>query len=186
MTKLAQKILELHNQGKTKKEIASILNCNIATVFYNVDPNYKINEKLRYKTNPIYRKIIQFCRIKTFQKPKSYKTTNIRSFIYWKIRTFCTTKKGDKNVSHNFTPEDVIGKFGTNPKCYLTGQEIDISKPRTYEFDHIIPKSRGGQNTLDNLGICTKESNRAKQTMTPDELFNLCKIILEHQGYKIT
>lgn len=186
MTELANKIKKLYSEGKSKKEISNILNCNIATVYYNTDPNYKIREKFRYHANPIYQKIKQFFNDKDFAKQKKESTKNIKSLLLWKIINFHTSKRGEKPMKPTFSVEDIINKFGENPKCYLTGQDIDLSKPRTYEFDHIIPKSRGGQNTLDNLGICTKEANRAKQTMTPDEFTNLCKIILENHGYLIS
>lgn len=88
-------------------------------------------------------------------------------------------------MKHIITIEDIINKFGENPKCYLTGTSIDINNPSTFEFDHIIPVSRGGTSSLDNLGICIKQANRAKERMTPDEFFNLCKLVLENQGYKI-
>ena len=81
-----------------------------------------------------------------------------------------------------FKLEDVIEKFGENPTCYLTGQPIDMWKPSTYEFDHIIPRIRGGTNDLDNLGICLKSANRAKYTMTPDEFVNLCRLIVQHHN----
>jgi 5-methylcytosine-specific restriction endonuclease McrA len=86
----------------------------------------------------------------------------------------------------NFKPEDVINKYGENTFCYLTGDRIDISKPRTYSFDHKIPRSRGGENTLDNLGICTKIVNTSKTDMTPEEYIELCKKVLEHNGYNVT
>jgi 5-methylcytosine-specific restriction endonuclease McrA len=85
-----------------------------------------------------------------------------------------------------FTVKDVIEKFGENPICYLTGEQIDINKPRTYHFDHIIPRSRGGDSSIDNLGICTKRANLAKHDMTPDEFEHLCKRVLEHNGYIVT
>src|SRR5690606_30698042 len=88
-------------------------------------------------------------------------------------------------MSEKFTLEDIINKFGEKPICYLTGEEIDIYQPRTYQFDHKIPRSRGGENSIENLGIVTKQANKSKTDMTPDEYFNLCKRVLEHQGYKI-
>jgi 5-methylcytosine-specific restriction endonuclease McrA len=90
------------------------------------------------------------------------------------------------NTMDKFTVQDVKDKLGEHPVCYLTGEQIDINKPNTYQFDHIIPRSRGGQSTLDNLGICTKRANLSKSDMTPDEFFNFCKIVLENQGYKVT
>ncbi len=83
------------------------------------------------------------------------------------------------------TADQIISMFNQNPVCYLTGDQIDINKPRTYNFDHIIPRSKGGQNTLDNLGICTKVVNMAKNDMSPDEFFNLCKKVLEYNGYEV-
>ena len=53
------------------------------------------------------------------------------------------------------------------------------------EFDHIIPKSKGGTNTLSNLGLCVKDANTAKGDMSVDELVDLCKDILQHNGYEI-
>ena len=85
-----------------------------------------------------------------------------------------------------FTIDDVISKFGLNPRCYITGRLIDINKPKTYNFDHKIPTSRGGNNNIDNLGICTILANQAKFNMTPDELFNFCREVLEYQGYGVT
>lgn len=78
------------------------------------------------------------------------------------------------------TVDELLKKFGTKPKCYLTGQEIDIYQPKTYEFDHKTPRSRGGNNNIDNLGICIKNANRAKHDMTPDEFINLCKMVAKY------
>ncbi len=85
-----------------------------------------------------------------------------------------------------FTPQDIINKFGDNPQCYLTGKLIDIYKPRTYQFDHIIPVAKGGDNSLSNLGICTKQVNSSKTDMTPEEYIELCKEVLTHAGYEVT
>ncbi len=83
-----------------------------------------------------------------------------------------------------FTADDVIKKFGENPKCYLTGDPIDIYKPSTYHFDHIVPISRGGTNTIDNLGICTKAANQAKHSMTHTEFIDFCRRVIDHNDTK--
>lgn len=76
-------------------------------------------------------------------------------------------------------------KIGKNPKCYLTGRPIDLSKARTYHFDHIIPVSKGGDNSIENFGIATKEANQAKSDLFLEDFIKLCIDVLTHNGYKV-
>lgn len=62
---------------------------------------------------------------------------------------------------------------------------INIEETRSYHFDHIVPRSRGGNNSLENLGIATKEANNAKNDMTEEEFIDLCKRVLQNNGYSI-
>ena len=55
-----------------------------------------------------------------------------------------------------------------------------------YNLDHIIPSSRGGDNSLNNLGITHKIVNYMKGSLTPEELIKWCVKILKYNGYKIT
>jgi 5-methylcytosine-specific restriction endonuclease McrA len=115
---------------------------------------------------------------------KRKKTINDR--LLAKIQTF--HRQGGAGTmcdKKSFTVQDVISKYGDTTKCYLTGIDINIYETKTYEFDHIIPRSRGGQNTLDNLGIASKKANQSKNSMTVDEYINLCKMILENNGYEV-
>jgi CRISPR/Cas system Type II protein with McrA/HNH and RuvC-like nuclease domain len=115
------------------------------------------------------------------------------------IKQYGNTVNTIKNKIHNFrkrgvkmphnqsiTIDDVFRKFGSNPCCYLTGRPIDVNQTRSYHFDHVVPVSKGGDNSLDNLGLCVKEANVAKNNLTVEQLIELCKDILQHHGYKIT
>lgn len=191
MTELAKQIFELRELGKSYRQIANELKCSKGTICYYLGVNQKNKTGYRRDINRL--KLHPYVRkLENFKYGKYKKCNKIVGFInndkvllYKKITVFFGAYKKDKNMITTFTIEDVINKFGKNPKCYLTGEDIDIYKPRTYHFDHIIPRSRGGQDNLDNLGICSKRANLAKSDMTPDEFINLCKIILEHNGYQI-
>lgn len=87
---------------------------------------------------------------------------------------------------NKITIKQILNYIGKNPKCYLTGRPINLIKSSTYEFDHKIPRSRGGENTLENFGLACKDANRAKYDKTPEEFILLCKEILENNGYNIT
>ena len=188
MTKLSEQIINLRNQNKTYSEIKSIVGCSKSTIGYHLGDNQKTKNLQRTKRNrlkqhPFVKKIESFSSSTTRTKKRQLHQT--KKLIQLKIETFSRT--GDMMYNKpTFTVDDVLNKFGETPKCYLTGQDIDISQPRTYQFDHIIPRSRGGTNNLDNLAICTSQANQSKRDMTPDEFFNLCKIILENQGYLVS
>lgn len=188
MTKLEEQIKTLHNQHKTYNEIKSILGCSKGTICYYIGNNQKTKnlqrqQKNRLKQHPFIKKIESFSSsIITTKKRHIHQT---KKLIQLKIETFSRT--GDMMYNKpTFTVDDVLNKLGETPKCYLTGQDIDISQPRTYQFDHIIPRSRGGTNNLDNLAICTSRANQSKTDMTPDEFFNLCKTVLIYQGYLVS
>jgi 5-methylcytosine-specific restriction endonuclease McrA len=178
---LSSEIIRLRNEGKTYKEICNILNCAKSSVTYHLNSEYRLSSRLRVsryrKNHPIYNKIAHF--LDRSQKTnKSRKIiNNSQKLLYVKIHKF--QREGNMSVK-DFTTQDVLDKFGQNPKCYLTGVDIDLTKSKTYSLDHIIPVSRGGDNSLSNMGLCTSLVNRAKTDMTPDEFINLCKLVIEH------
>lgn len=181
---LKNKILQLRGEGKTYDEIQSTLKCSKGTIAYYCGVGQKLKTENRRKKLRAKHPYISKCHTFLYSRQRYGRTNSkyiktIQRIIYEKIHEFCD---GD----NMFTYDDVINKFGQNPKCYITGEEIDISKSRSYAFDYIIPKSRGGDNSIDNLGICTTTANQAKHTMTPDELYFFCKKVLEHQGYNVS
>ena len=80
---------------------------------------------------------------------------------------------------------ELLDKIGLNPRCYLTGDQIDLEDSASYNFDHIIPVCKGGTNDLSNLGICTKAANLAKNELTESQFLALCKKVLINNGFYI-
>lgn len=51
-------------------------------------------------------------------------------------------------------------------KCAYTGQETPYNQ---MNIDHVVPKSRGGNNHFENLVLCQKDINLYKGDRTPEE-----------------
>jgi len=85
-----------------------------------------------------------------------------------------------------FTKKEFLEKVGENPTCYLTGKKIDLNHTRSYHLDHIVPKSKGGDNSLENCQIACRAANIAKGDLSYDEFIQLCKEVLEHHENKLS
>lgn len=78
-----------------------------------------------------------------------------------------------------FKTKDLIERIEANPVCYLTGRKIDLEDGRSYHLDHIIPRSKGGDNSIDNCGLACKSANQAKTDLTLEEFVQLCGEVVE-------
>lgn len=151
------------------QSIANKISCGKNTVRYHLDPSQKEAvrnrvRKLRKTQHPLYRKLIGFC-------------TNYGD----------NRRKSRNNSRVPVIPlETALKIIGNEPVCYLTGEKIDILELNSFSLDHKIPLSKGGKSTIENCGITTKRANTAKNGMSPEEFFDFCKRVLEHQGYKVT
>ena len=108
---------------------------------------------------------------------KAYNKTNpevLRRRVrkYWKkhpekAQAYNRQRRAMKNgVEHTpYTKEEVLKKYGTN--CHICNEPIDLKAPRALRFkgwenglhlDHVIPISKGGPDTIDNIrpahGLC--------------------------------
>ena len=186
---MKEEILKLREEGKTYKQICDELGCSKGTVAYHCGVGQK--EKTRTRTREQRKNICLLSKIDHFKHRKN-KNSKVeveakckRNKLNDKSRDFQRGSIRGKSES-NFNYKDVIKKFGEIPTCYLTGRVIDLKMPRTYNFDHIVPSSKGGNNNLENLGITCRDVNVAKNDMSVDEFLQLCKEVLEYNGYIVT
>ncbi len=185
---LKEQILELRSQGLSYNQIKDKLKCSKGTICHHIGKGQ--NEKTsirrrnsRNKQHPYAKKIESFSYSSeiVIKKKELHKTTKL---IQLKILSF-SRKDDNMYQKPEFTVEDVINKFGDKPKCYLTGDQLDITKPREYHFDHIIPRSKGGDSSINNLGLCTKAANIAKNNLSNDEFLELCIKVVKNHGYEL-
>jgi 5-methylcytosine-specific restriction endonuclease McrA len=59
-------------------------------------------------------------------------------------------------------------------RCALTGRRLD----RTADLDHIVPKTRGGQDDAGNLRWLAREVNMVKRNLTDAEFLLLCSDVV--------
>lgn len=182
-SKLSKSIFELRNKGYTYNQICLELNCSKSIVSYHCGAGQKDKTLIRNaeyrQKNVILKKIHRFYQSYTIRSNYSnISSKTIKQKLYSKIRKF-----GDYQPM--FTVEDLLNKLGSNPVCYLTGLPIDLNDSKSYQLDHKIPKSRGGNNSLDNCELVSKKANMSKSDMTYDEYIELCKLVISNYEKQI-
>lgn len=178
---MKEKILELRAEGLSYREIQKRLGCSRSTICDHCGEGQRekrIKRRKKYWKRDLRNKIDHFTRDKKYKNNR--KITIKDSYLFLdKIRRF------NEGFEMKFTMEEFLEKYkDKNIECYITGEPIDITKPRTYQFDHIIPRAKGGNNSLENLGICTKQANMAKYDMNYEEFIEFCRKAISHYDLK--
>jgi len=160
-------ILKLRHEGKSYNEIQSALGCSKSTISYHCGAGQKHKTTLRRRG--------YYQTVRGIFKRKKDNFSCIRG----------NRQSKGRRVSLSFSSKEFRAKLEANPFCYLTGRPIDLLSPKTYHCDHVVPVSKGGKSTLDNLGLLCKDVNMAKGEMSVTEFLGLCKEVLLHNGYKV-
>jgi 5-methylcytosine-specific restriction endonuclease McrA len=177
-----EQILQLRQNGKGYNEIAKLVGCSKSLVCYYCAGQreaFRERQRRHRKENVLLKKVDSF---KNSPESNKHRLTS-------KVKDFQSRVGGSNDYEKRektFSYSDVLEKFGEQTECYLTGAPIDLRQPRTYSFDHIIPKAKGGSNGFENLGIACREANHAKYDMMVEELLVLCERILRHHGYTVS
>ena len=164
---MKEQILELRAKGYSYNKIQKELGCSKSTISYYCGKG---------------------------QKKKAYdRVIKQRELQPWlqKSEHFFRMYKGKKITTKYFgvvgyNRDSIKEYLETIDKCYLSGRPIDIKDNNSYQFDHIIPRSKGGEDTFENLGVTTREANQSKSDLTIEEYLQLCKDVLENFGYKVS
>lgn len=170
-----EQILNLRAEGKTYDEIQEILQCSKGLISYHCGEGQKEKTKNRIKARRNKNYLIQ--------KVENFKIKKLKNGVRdFQRRIGSRLGKAER---YTFNYKDVLDKFGINTQCYLTGEPINLITSKNYNIDHIVPPKRGGNNSIDNMGILTKEVNNMKKDLLIDEFVSWCKRILEHNGYSV-
>lgn len=184
---LAEKIFELREQGLSYRKVEAKLGCSRSLISYHCGAGQKdktLNRQRKdRKDNTLKTKIKRFrCWPRSHRVKQDCSKRKIEKILQNKIRGFCLTEKVNGRCAKcrtMFKTKDLIERIEANPVCYLTGRKIDLEDGRSYHLDHIIPRSKGGDNSMDNCGLACKSANQAKTDLTLEEFIQLCREVVE-------
>lgn len=171
---MKEKILQIKKENPTwgYQKIADVVGCAKNTVKYYLHPEEAQKSKNRVKNN---RRTLN-----GILKRKKDQFQMIGERI-----SFGKCKSRER-IPSSFSSQELKDKILNSPFCYLTGEKIDLLSRKSYELDHIIPRAKGGNNSLLNCGLASRNANRAKADMTQEEFIDLCQKILIHNGFTVT
>ena len=181
MTELGVKIIELKQNGYSYNKIMKELKCSKSTISYYLGDNQKEKSVKRNKKTSSKPEFVLQKKLYVFRYRENKKITG-------KVRDF-QRREGSKLLSKqetNFSIEDFLKKIGDEPKCYLSGVNINLHETKSYSIDHITPATKGGDNTIENAGLLSSSINKMKSDITVEEFLEKCIQVLEYNGYVVS
>ena len=188
---LQDEIIKLRGQGLSYNQIRDRLGCSKGTISYHCGEGQKSKVLDRTKKR-------RLCPLRTkmeaFKHGRKKDAQNPFQEV-WQFKNHCLRdkrnhfavigRKSRTGYKYMFKLKDLIEKIGDYPRCYWTGRKIDLSSRRSYHLDHLIPKSRGGDNSLDNCVIACREANQGHSDSMPVEYIQTSCEVAVHKGKEI-
>jgi 5-methylcytosine-specific restriction endonuclease McrA len=168
---MKEQILQLRSSGKSYRQIVNELGCSKGTVAYHCGNGQKEKSRQRVRKNK-----------KTIRGKIRRK---VEKFLLEKVQDFKRGGNGYNKTTGRASYDAFYQKISDHPVCYLTGRGIDLSLPSTYSLDHIIPRSKGGENSLINCGLSCRDANKSKSDLELHDFIQLCKDVCENFGYNV-
>lgn len=189
---LRERILELKEQGLSYGQIQARMGCSKGTISYHCGAGQKGKVRERTKKRrlcPLRTKMEAF----KYSKKKELQDPFVEVFrpknhcLRDKLIHFARigTKANRMGYRFMFKLKDLIKKIGSDPRCYWTGRKIDLSSRRSYHLDHLVPRSRGGDNSLDNCVLACREANQGKGDGLGGEYVQTSCEVAVHRGKEI-
>lgn len=180
-------ILRLRQEGLSYKEISERLGCSKGTISYHLGEGQK--EKTAERTrawresNQGQRRLYDFKDRCPGPGDKNVRDGGARHASCDRVKKFQqrTERHGEYDTKvERFITFDELREMHPTPVCYLTGRELDWDDLSTWSLDHMIPISKGGDSTLENMGITHPAANRAKSNLDLEEFLTLCEDVLRY------
>jgi hypothetical protein len=184
MTELGNKIIELKKEGYTYNKIMKELNCSKSTISYYLGDNQKEKTKKRSIKRTSKPEFILQKKLYDFR----YRN-NLGKRVLSKVRDFQRREGSKISITKpelTFNIGDFLLKIGNEPKCYLSGEPINLYETKSYSIDHITPASKGGENTIENAGLISFSINKMKSDISVEEFLEKCIQVLEYNGYIVS
>jgi len=189
---LQDDILRLRGEGLSYRQIEVRLGCSKGTIAYHCGAGQKAKVLGRTKKRrlcPLRTKMesFKYGKKKEFKDPFVEVVGSKRHILRDKLIHFARigTKANRMGYKFMFKLKDLIKKIGDDPRCYWTGRKIDLTSRRSYHLDHYIPRSRGGDNSLDNCVLACREANQGHSDSLPEEYIKTSCEVAVHRGKEI-